>query len=118
MVIDDAAGEVDKDRCEGNSALEVRDLPVGGSRCAATTVRSDSGADRTACDAARGVCIRLRSPVGQKYKEVFGESDGEYTAFGRQTTPEPTLRRRRRASGRPVKPTSRRENRRAYWDST
>ena len=33
-------------------------------------------------------------------------------AFGRQTTPEPTLRRGRRASGRPVKPDSRRENRR------
>ena len=36
--------------------------------------------------AARGVSIRLRSPVGQNTKSVLGESDGECMAFGRETT--------------------------------
>ena len=36
-----------------------------------------------------GVSIRLRSPVGQKYEEVFGESDGECMACGQKTTPKP-----------------------------
>ena len=89
MVVDDASGEVGKDRCEGDSTLEVRDVPTGGGRRAATTARSDPGADRTTGDATRGVSIRLRSPVGQKYEEVFGESDGECMASGQKTTPKP-----------------------------
>jgi hypothetical protein len=84
----------------------------------ATTVRSDSGTDQTTGDAARGVSLQLRRPVWAEYEVFFGERDDECTAFGRETTPEPTLRRGRRASGRPVKPNSRRENRRPYWDST
>ncbi len=89
MVVDDASGKADQDRSQSNAALEVRVLSTGGSRRAATTVRSDFGADRTACDAARGMSIRLRSPVGQKYEAVFGESDGECMACGQKTTPKP-----------------------------
>ena len=66
----------------------------------------------------RGMSVRLRSPVEQKYEAVLGESDGECMPFGQQTTPEPTLRMGRRAPGRLVKPNSRRENQRACWDST
>ena len=63
VVVDDTSGEVGKDRGEGDSPLEVRDLPTGGGRRAATPVCSDFGADRTACDATRAVPIWLRSPV-------------------------------------------------------
>ncbi len=59
VVVDDVSGEVGKDRGEGDSAIQVRDVPTGGGRRPATTVRSDFGADRTACDATRGVSIRL-----------------------------------------------------------
>ncbi len=59
----------------------------------ATTVCSDSGADRKTCDSARGVSVRLGSAVGRKYEEVFGESDGECTVFGRETTPKLPPRR-------------------------
>ena len=109
MVVDDASGKADQDRSQSNAALEVRVLSTGGSRRAATTVRSDFGADRTACDAARGMSIRLRSPVGQKYEAVFGESDGECMACWQKTAPEINLWRGRRASGRPVKPDPRRK---------
>ena len=78
----------------------------------------EAGVDRTACDAARGMSIRLRSPVGQKYEAVFGESDGECMACWQKTAPEIDLWRGRRASGRPVKPDPRLENRRANWNST
>jgi hypothetical protein len=97
-------------RSQSNAALEVRVLSTGGSRRAATTVRNDFGADRTACDAARGMSIRFRSPVGQKYEAVFGESDGECMACWQKITPKLTLRRDRRASGRPVKTDPRRKN--------
>ena len=112
VVVDDASGEVGKDRGEGDPALEVRDVPTGGGRRAATTVRSNFGADQTACDA-----TRYAHPVKKlslaEYEVVLGESDGECTAFGRETTPEPTLRMGRRASRRLVKPNSRRGNQRA-----
>lgn len=39
---------------------------LGTHRRAATTIRSDSGADRTTWDSHGGVSIRLRSPVGQQ----------------------------------------------------
>ena len=92
VVVDDASGEVRKDRCEGDAALEVCVLSTGGGRPPTTTVRSDPGADRTTCYATCSVSIRLRSPVGNK-EEVFGESNGECMAFGQQTTPELTLRK-------------------------
>jgi len=73
---DDAAGEVGKDRGESDSALEVRDVPTGGGRRPATTVCSDFGADRTACDAARAVPIRLRSSVGKNTKRFLARATG------------------------------------------
>jgi hypothetical protein len=54
-----------------------------------TTLRSDPGADRTTGDATRGVSIRLRCPVGQKYEVVFGERDGECMVREQKTTPKP-----------------------------
>ena len=65
---DDASGKVGKDRGEGDSSLEVRDVPTGGGRRPATTVRSDSGADQTACDATRAMPIRLKNSVWQNTK--------------------------------------------------
>ena len=50
------------------------------------------------------LCDPVKEPRRAEYEEVFGESDGECTAFGRETAPEPTLWRARRASGWPVKP--------------
>ena len=76
LVIDYPAGEAGKDRGEGDSALEVRDVPTGGGRRAATTVRSDSGADRTTCDSTRGVSIRLRNPLGQNTKRFLARATG------------------------------------------
>ena len=45
-----------------------------------------------ACDAARGVSIRLRSRRWEEYEAAFGENDGQYMAFGREATPELILR--------------------------
>ena len=87
VVVDDASGEVGKDRGEGDSALEVRDVPTGGGRRAATTVRSDSGADRTACDSTRGVSIRLRSPVGQNTKRFLARATGNAWPSGGKPRP-------------------------------
>ena len=53
----------------------------------------------------------------EEHEAAFGENDGQYMAFGRETTPELTLRRGRPASGQPVKPDSCRENQRANWNS-
>jgi hypothetical protein len=83
---DDASGKVGKDRGEGDSSLEVRDVPTGGGRRAATTVCSDSGADRTACEHVRPVKNRRWA----RYEAVLGESEEECMAFGRETTPERT----------------------------
>ncbi len=47
--------KLSKDRCEGDVALKVCILSTGGGRRAATTIRSDSGADRTTCDS-QAVC--------------------------------------------------------------
>ena len=62
---------------------------------------------------------RCIHPVKQRRWEdraAFGENDGQYMAFGRETTPELTLRRGRPASGQPVKPDSCWENQRANWN--
>ena len=117
VVVDNTAGEAGKDRGEGDSALKLRDVPTGGGCRPTTTVRSDFGADRTACDAARGMSIRLRSPVGQKYEAVLGGSDGECMACWQKITPKLTLRRGRRASGRPLESDPRREKQHANWNS-
>ena len=70
-----------------------------------------------ACDAARGVSIRLKKRRWEEYEAAFGENDGQYMAFGREATPELILRMGHRASGRPAKPDFRRENQRANWNS-
>src|SRR5262249_44245778 len=54
---DDAAGEADQDRGQGRGALQVRHLPVGGSRRPAEAVRPDSEADRPVDP---GLCLGLR----------------------------------------------------------
>lgn len=59
---------------DSDMALEVRVLSTGGGHCAATTVRSDSGADRTTCDSPGGVSIRLRSPVGQDTRRFLARA--------------------------------------------
>jgi hypothetical protein len=50
-----------RDRREGDSTLDVRNVPTDEGRRPATTIRSDSGADRTVCDSTRGVSTWLRS---------------------------------------------------------
>ena len=52
---------------------------------AATTVRSDSGADRTACDAACDVSVRLRSPLRKKTKQLLVRTTGNtWPSVGKQ----------------------------------
>ena len=55
--------------------------------------------------------LDLDSSVSETYGQQQGT--GECTAFGRETTHEPTLRMGHQALGSPVKPTSRLENQRA-----
>jgi hypothetical protein len=81
MVVDNIAEEAGKYPGEGDSALEVCDVPTGGGRCAATTACSDSGANRTTCDEARGMSIRLKNPTWVEYEAILGESNRECLDF-------------------------------------
>ena len=117
MVVDDAAGEVGKDRGEGDSALEVRDVPTGGGRRAATTVRSDSGADQTACDSFAGVSIRLEAPVGRIQSGCWRERKGMH-GLRAENDNRPNFAEGASSIGTAWGPGCRRENQRAYWNFT
>jgi hypothetical protein len=56
-------------------------------RRAATTLRSDFGADRTACDATRAVPIRLRTSVGQNTKPFLARMIGNAWPSGGKRRP-------------------------------
>ncbi len=80
--------------------------------------RAVSVQDYTLDAPAVGVSIRLRSPVGQKYEEVFWRERWGMHGLWAEDHTQTSLWRGRLASGRPVKPDARRENRRANWNST
>ena len=87
MAVDAASRAVGIDWCEGYSAVQVRDVPTGGGCRAVTTARNDPGGDWTTGDSPGGMSIRLRSPVGQKFEAVLGESGEECMALGRKLCP-------------------------------
>jgi hypothetical protein len=62
-------------------SLEVRDVPTGGGRRAATTVRSDFGSDRTDHDTTLRMSIRLEIPLGRDTKEYFGREQRTDSGF-------------------------------------